>query len=381
MQASLRIKGGTIVDPERLMNSAGEVLVRGNRIVAPEPGESVEAETTIDATGCVVLPGLIDFHAHLYGGGTESGVHADSALLPMGITTAVDAGSCGSANYEAFLRTVVATSQIRIYSFVNIAPAGLIATRFAEEIDPRYYDEPRITQLFHRHRGQCLGLKIRLSKEIVGELGAKPLERTLEIAERIKCPVVVHTTNPPISPGDIARMLRPGDVYCHVYQGTGDTIVSAEGRVCPKLFEARRAGVLFDTANGRKNFSFKVAQAALAAGFAPDIISSDVTRKTLFGDFVFSLPLTLMKFMKVGMEFEAVLAACTSVPARQLGMQGELGTLAPGALADIAIFRRAKKHSVTVKDDHGVQVTLDDWLIPQMTVLDGKIVYRQIDFQ
>ncbi len=383
MKASLRITGGTIIDPapERRINSAGEILVCGNRIVAAEPGEKVDAEATIDATGCLVLPGLIDFHAHLYGGGTESGVHADSALLPMGITTAVDAGSCGSANYEAFLRTVVATSQVRMFSFVNIAPAGLIATRFAEELDPKYYDEPRIGELFHRYRGQCLGLKIRLSREIVGDLGAKPLERTLEIAERIKCRVVVHTTNPPIPPGEIARMLRPGDVYCHVYQGTGDTIIGDDGRVCSKLFDARRAGVLFDTANGRKNFSFKVAQAALASGFAPDIISSDVTRKTLFGDFVFSLPLTLMKFMKLGMDFETVLAACTSVPARQLGMQGQLGTLAPGALADIAIFRRAKRHPVSVKDDHGDQLTLDDWLIPQMTVLDGKIVYRQIDFQ
>jgi dihydroorotase len=170
-------------------------------------------------------------------------------------------------------------------------------------------------------------------------------------------------------------------VYCHVYQGTGQTIIGSDGRVCPKLFEARRAGVLFDTANGRKNFSFKVAQAALEGGFAPDIISSDVTRKTLFGDFVFSLPFTLMKFMKLGMNFETVLAACTAVPARQLGMQGEIGTLAPGALADIAIFRRVKKQAVIASDDHGNQVTLDDWLVPQMTALDGKIVYRQIDFQ
>jgi len=166
MKVDLRITGGTIVDPERRINAPGEVLIRGNTIIEGGTGEMIEAETAIKADGCLVLPGLIDFHAHLYGGGTESGVHADTALIPMGVTTGVDAGSCGSANYESFLRTVVATSEARIFSFMNIAPAGLIATRFAEEISPQYYDEPRIEELYYRHRGQCLGLKIRLSKDI-----------------------------------------------------------------------------------------------------------------------------------------------------------------------------------------------------------------------
>lgn len=381
MKVDLKIAGGTIIDPERGVNAPGDVLMLGDTIVGAEPGKTYEAETTIDARGCLVLPGLIDFHAHLYGGGTESGVHADTALLPMGVTTGVDAGSSGSANYEAFARTVMATSQIRMFGFIHIAPAGLIATRYPEEINPKYYDEARIAEMFRMYPGKCLGLKIRLSKEIVGDLGGKPLERTLQIAERLKCPVVVHTTNPPIPPEEIAGMLRPGDIYCHVYQGTGDTIIGADGKVRSRLFDRRKAGVLFDTANGRKNFSFRVAKAALAGGFPPDIISSDVTRKTLFSDFVFSLPFTMMKFLHLGIPLEKVVAACTTVPARRIGLPGKTGTLAPGAFADVAIFRREKKHPVTVKDDLGDSVTIDDWLLPQMTVLGGKIAYRQVDFQ
>lgn len=381
MKVDLRITGGTIVDPERRINAPGEVLIRGNTIIEGGTGEMIEAETAIKADGCLVLPGLIDFHAHLYGGGTESGVHADTALIPMGVTTGVDAGSCGSANYESFLRTVVATSEARIFSFMNIAPAGLIATRFAEEISPQYYDEPRIEELYYRHRGQCLGLKIRLSKDIVGNLGSKPLEHTLRIAERLQCPVVVHTTDPPIPPEEIAAMLRPGDVYCHMYQGTGETILDPRGKVRPQLFAARRAGVLFDTANGRKNFSFKVAKAALADGFLPDIISSDVTRKTLFSDFVFSLPFIMTKFLNMGLSLETVVAACTSAPARTLGMRGKLGTLAPGAFADVAIFRHTKKQPLETRDDLGDSLMVDEWLVPRMTILNGKIAYRQIDFQ
>jgi len=381
MKVDLKITSGTIIDPGRGVNAVGDVLIRGDAIVEAVQGESVEAGATLNATGFLVLPGLIDFHAHLYGGGTESGVHANSALLPMGVTTGVDAGSCGSANYESFVRTAAAASQVRIFSFINISPEGLIVSRYPEQLNPSHYDEARITELFHRYQGQCLGLKIRLSKEIVGGLGGKPLERTLQIAERLGCAITVHTTNPPVPPEEIAKMLRPRDVYCHMYQGSGDTIIGADGKVRPKLYDARRRGVIFDTANGRRNFSFRVAKAALDEGFLPDIISSDVTSKTLFSDYVFSLPFTMMKFLKLGMPIEKVVAACTAAPARQIGMQRKLGTLAPGAFADVAIFRRQRKQPLVVRDDAGDSMTVDDWLIPQMTILDGKIVYRQIDFQ
>jgi predicted amidohydrolase len=112
----------------------------------------------------------------------------------------------------------------------------------------------------------------------------------------------------------------------------------------------------------------------------PDVISSDVTKKTLYGDFVFSLPFVMMKYLNMGMKLEAVIAACTSVPARLLGMKGKLGTLSPGALADVSVFRLGKK-KLEVKDILGDSFTGENVLLPQMTVLDGRIVYRQIDFQ
>ena len=380
MKVDLRITGGTVVDPERGINGPGEVLIQGNTIVSAKPGEPVEAERTIDAAGCLVLPGLIDFHAHLYGGGTESGVYADTALIPMGITTGVDGGSCGTGNYEMFYRTAVSTSRVRLFALVNVCPGGLIATRYPEEMNPKYYDEAGLAGILERYRGQCIGLKIRFSKEVVREFGLATLERTLAIAQRLGCRVVVHTTNPAASPEKIVSMLRPGDVYCHCHHGAGETILGSDGKVRPAMFEAQKSGIIFDACNGRNNFSFIVAQGALNQGFLPDVISTDVTRGTLYGDFVFALPYIMMKYLNMGMRLEQVVAACTSTPARLMGMKGKLGTLAPSALADVAVFRAQKKRLV-MKDQQGDSITGEHMLVPQMTVLDGRIAYRQMDFQ
>lgn len=368
-----------MIDPGRGLRGPGEVLIKGNRIASPGQGEAVEAGRTLNADGCLVFPGLIDFHAHLFGGGNEIGIHPDASLLPMGITTAVDAGSCGVANYESFLRTIVATSRVRIFSFLNVCPAGLMTSRYLEQVDPKVYDEVAMGELFSRNPGQLLGLKVRQSKEIVGELGIKPLQATVQIAGRLHCPVVVHTTNPPVSAEKLVSILRPGDVYCHAHHGTGESILAGSGKVWPAMLAAQKAGILFDAANGQNNFASSVAKAALAQGFFPDVISSDVTAKTAFGDFVFSLPYVMMKYLNLGMELDRVVAACTSVPAKLIGWSGKIGTLAPGAFADVAVFRLVEK-PLLIQDKFGGKITGRKWLIPQLTILDGKIAYRQIDF-
>ena len=93
--------------------------------------------------------------------------------------------------------------------------------------------------------------------------------------------------------GDLALMLREGDTLCHPFHGIGDTIIGTDGRVKAKVREARRKGVLFDTADGRRNHCHAVIRAALADEFLPDIISTDLVTIISFGDIVFGLPLVV----------------------------------------------------------------------------------------
>lgn len=65
-----RIKGGTLIDGTgRAPVPNASVLIDGDRIVAVEDGEdrspSQDVDTTIDASGRWVLPGLINMHDHL----------------------------------------------------------------------------------------------------------------------------------------------------------------------------------------------------------------------------------------------------------------------------------------------------------------------------
>jgi len=223
----------------------------------------------INANGCLVLPGLIDFHTHLFYQGSQHGVPADAALLPLGIKTAIDGGTAGISNYELFYKSVVVNSVVRIKSYLNVSPTGMATATYDENINPKYFEEERIEQLFSTYPGELLGLKARANKEAVGELGIEPVKAMLRIAEKISCPIAVHTTNPPISTEELVDIFWPNDVFVHVYHVAGNTILDGNNKVLTAVKEARKRGVIFDAANGRGHFAFKTAQAALNENFVP----------------------------------------------------------------------------------------------------------------
>ena len=169
-------------------------------------------------------------------------------------------------------------------------------------------------------------------------------------------------------------MLRPGDIFCHCFQGKGHPILTEDGGIDRGVLEARERGVLFDAANGRGNFSLSVARRALRAGFLPDIISSDLTVSTFRGSpHVRSLPHVMSKYLALGLSLSEVLRRCTEKPAQLLGLEGEIGTLRPGARADIAVFR-LEDRNWEQEDFCGEKIRCEQLLVPRMTFLDGSPV-------
>jgi predicted amidohydrolase len=379
MKCDILITGGHVVDPSRSLSAIGDIAIAGDKILAVESAAPIQAALTVNAEGCLVTPGLIDYHTHTFFRGTENSIAPDVSLLPAGVTTAVDGGSAGCGNFAAFFHSIITTSLVRIIAFLNISSAGQTTGKYDECLDPDCFDSDKINTLFRQYKPVLTGLKLRFSKGIVKEFGLTPLTQSLALATATGCPLMIHATDPPCPTEDWVGRLRPGDVFTHVYHGAGDSIIDAGGKVKQAVKEARVSGVVFDAANGRSNFAFTTALAAIEDNFYPDIISSDLTPLNLYRQPAYGLPFLLSKYLALGMTLEQVIAASTSTPAACLGLSEHIGTLAPGACADVAIFK-PETTKVTFQDIYGGKILGSRLLVPKMTIRAGSLVYKDITF-
>lgn len=377
MSTDMLIRGARIIDPARNIDDYVDVRIMGDRIVTHDAHEITTATKQIHAEGCILTPGLIDYHSHVFHDGTYGGVRPDICMLPNGVTTVVDAGSAGYINFRSFYQYVICTSKVWIKAFLAISPAG--QTTIEESYNPEQFNPEEISTLFAAYPDILQGLKLKVQTEDLAGFGITPLVEALKIAEKLHCPIAVHATNPVIPTAELIQYFRAGDIFAHAFHGKGSTIIGPDQHVLPEVLAARQRNVFFDAANGRSHFSADTARKAIADGFYPDIISSDMSSVTKLAWPVFGLPWLISKYLALGMPLPAIIAACTTTPAKLLHMEKEIGTLAPGAFADIALFR-LKNKTLSFTDIHNEEIIGEQVLVPQMTIKSGEILYRQIDF-
>ena len=380
MNCDYVIQNGHLIDPEANVSGVRSVYVRNDRIVSLPAGEAAEGATVIDATGCYVLPGLIDFHTHLGYQLSDFGLNPDLYTLPNGITAAVDAGSGGTANFEGMYRGVFARAMITVRCFLNVAATGIITERYLENLDPARFDVKKMELLWDRYRDVLLGFKVRAGKNTSGGLHLQPLARAVALGEQFGGRVCLHATNLEDGYDKILELMRPGDVVCHIYQGdTEHTILDANGRLQPSVLAGREKGVLFDCACGRVNYANRIMRAAFKQGFWPDIVSTDVIGFSIYGPKIHSLLSVMSHYYGMGMPLDALVRAVTATPAAAMGLRGQIGTLAPGAKADVFLTRLCK-NPLTVTDKFGDSVQLTETFEPLLTLKEGQLAYRNIRF-
>ena len=371
------IINGTLYDPAEHRMYQGNLSVQNGKLISGPPSGAYE---TIDASGCIVTTGLIDYHVHYFNHGTENGVNADAASFPCGITTVIDGGSTGAAFYEMYRKSAMAFSDVRIFNLLLMGSGGQATERYPEHLEERYFDRDKIRRLFCQYPENLKGLKLRLSKGIIEEEEARcSLKATVELAEELGCNVCVHVTNPVLPLEEIAAGLRKNDVICHIYQGKSEeTILNKNGTIKAGILDARARGVLFDAGNGCNNFDLEICRKALSQGFVPDIISTDMNVNGFYMQPLHSLPRVLSKFISLGMKEEDVLDAATIAPARLIGCE-DLASLKPGTEADLAIFR-LEARPVAYRDNGGHSFKGNEALVPQLTMKGGRIMYSQVYF-
>ena len=369
----LVISGGTVIDPATGLHDRRDVAIADGRIAAVEariPTSGVE--TVIDAAGAFVVPGLVDLHVHVYPGVADLSVEPDPTCLGRGSTTVVDAGSSGANTFPGFRRWVIEPAQGRILAYLNISATGQIDPFLGELHDLRFADPERAAAVALANPDVIVGFKVRLSEMLAGPNGLAGLDRAIEAGNATGLPVMAHIGGTPFDIEEALVRMRPGDIVTHAYTGwQPGAIVSDAGRLIPGAKEAREQGVRFDVGHGAGSFTWPVAEAALADGFRPDTISSDLHRFNIASP-VHDLATTLSKFLLLGLSIDDVVAMATTAPAASLGAAGQtLGTLAVGAEADVTVLR-LEDGRFTLIDSAGTAREARQRLVPTAVVRAGR---------
>ncbi len=371
MKYDILLKGGTVIDPAQKLHDRRDVAIVNGKIAAVEGDISArEATQTVFVDGKYVTPGLVDIHAHVYAGVTTWGIKADPVCTTTGVTTIVDAGSPSWATFPGFREYIAQPAQTHILTYIHISGIGLVYGPVGEMHELEYAQPEKVADTLVQNRNITVGVKVRQGKSQVGDNGVEPLKLAIKAAELADTSVMVHIGSGVPLP-DVLKLMRPGDVVTHCFQGNGDCIVDDKGRVIPDAWAARDNGVIFDVGHGGGSFNYEVAQRAMEQGFISDVISTDLHTGNINGP-VYDLPTTLSKFLNLGLSLEEVIEKSTIAAARAIGREAELGHLKIETVADIAVFD-VIEGEFELFDTHGTMVIASRKLQADLTIREGKL--------
>ena len=341
----LLVKGGEVVDPATNTRGLFDVGIVAGRIAEVAPTLASElAVQVLDASGQIVTPGLIDLHTHVFHGSTFWGVRPDPIAARTGVTTWIDAGSPGAMTLEGFRRSVVRVAETRIYTFLNISYIGLVGPDY-ELANLEYCDTDVFQRVCNLNRDLVVGVKVRMGATTVAESGIEPLRRARRAADECGLPLMMHIASGPPSIDDCLQFLKDGDIITHCFTPHGMRLVDDRGQLRDSAKRALDRGVILDVGHGSGALSFDIAENLIGAGWMPDVISTDIHQLSIRGP-MFDLPTCMSKFLCLGMDLDEVVKATTIRPAEVVGLPDGLGSLKPGAPADIALFELTEREFV-----------------------------------
>lgn len=332
------------------------MATNGDRIaitaIGADADEVPEAGRRLDFPNGVLLPGLVDMHAHPAIEDSKYGVDPDEHFLPRGSTTVMSQGDAGARNWPRYRERVIERARTRVRMAINLSASGESNPGFSLG-DLAEADVDACVNAIRDGGDLIWGIAINVAEAVCGECDPREmLRRAIQAAEATDRPLLVGTRHAEDFPLDeLLDQLRPGDVVTYCLHGLVDRI-ARDGQVLDCVWRARERGVLFDTGHGMGSFDFEVAETVIKEGFLPDTISTDQYRRHVGSSPQHDLPLTVSKLLAVGMREEDAWPRITSRPAELLNLAGEIGTLAPGSCADLVVLTEADEE-VALRDVSG----------------------------
>ena len=366
------IKGGRVVDPANDIDGVFDIAVDAGRIAALRQNlDPARAVQIYDASGKLVVPGLIDLHAHVYNLVTPLGTDADYYCLGRGVTTAVDAGSAGCDTFPGFRAFAAAKARTRVLAFLNISRAGL---SFA---GPSGGDVPgELESLKLIGRDDCIacieanpdllvGVKVRLSDTIAdqGRNEAPAYRSAREAARATGLPLMVHHSFSTVPLEACPGAMATGDIYTHAYHGYPATIIDPKTlRVHAAVRAAQENGVLFDIGHGMGAFNWTVGEICAAESFWVDTIGTDMHSLTCEGP-AYDMPTVMSRLLHLGMPLPELIRCSTINAAAAIGWEDRIGTLGVGREADICVLE-LEEVDMDLEDCHGQMRRIARRLVP-----------------
>ncbi|QET05483.1 MULTISPECIES: amidohydrolase/deacetylase family metallohydrolase [Cupriavidus] len=401
------LKGGRVIDPSSQRDGVFDVLIDGGTVAAIGADLAAQAgdAEVIDCRGKLVLPGLIDTHAHVYEGVTgRFGLNADMCGVHSGVTTLVDQGGPSCITLPGFRQYVAQPSHTRVLAFLSAYLVGGLEGHYYPELyRPECLDVDATVKSARSNRDLVRGLKAHAEIGGFARWGVDVMRIATRIGRESQLPVYIHfgqlwpkpedggrAVNPDSIFNQVVEMLKPGDILAHPFSRHPGGFVEIDGKLHPLVPEAIARGLKIDVGHG-SHFSFKTARIVLDAGVIPDTLGADMhgyntsvpappgtpdhhpdEEDHLFkGNSRFGLVSAMTSMIALGLPLEHVVAMVTRNAAQMIGMEGELGVLKVGGVADVSVLDDARGRWV-MRDNEGTEVVTDRWLSPSFCLRAGR---------
>lgn len=406
----LVLRGGRVIDPANGVDAVGDLAIRAGRIAAIAPHiPGGRAAKVRDVTGLLVLPGLIDTHAHVFEHvAGDFGLNADAVGVRSGVTTVVDQGGPSPLTINGFRKFIVENSEANVLCFISTYLAGgLHGHRYVDLYGPHGINVTALVNEARRNRDIVRGIKAHAEPGGYSRWGLESLKLAKKASRQLGIPVYIHLgmlwprkKGAKLDPGAVIKELGPlldkGDVLAHPFTRHPSGFVTAKGEVHPVIFKALERGVRLDVGRGA-HFSLDAARAVLKAGVRPFTLGADLHGYNVGKSFdnhgtwqiehdettppssevrykpTFSLFTAMSEMLALGIPDIDIIKMVTSNAAEMLGLSSEIGSLGVGRRADVSVLALTSG-TYTLKDPLGVAITAKKRFRPAFVIRDGRVM-------
>jgi dihydroorotase len=402
----LLLRGGHVICPASKLNGVMDVAIRNGKIAAVQPDIlPASAKEVLDVRGRLVLPGMIDTHAHCYKYVSgRFGLDADMVGVQSGVTTIVDQGGPSCMTFPGFRHYVAEKAATRVYAFLSsYLVGGLEGHYYPNLYSPEGVDVDATVKAANANRDLVRGIKGHAEIGGFARWGIKVLQMSAEIGRKTSLPVYVHFgqlwglprsgANGEDADTILERVipeLQPGDILAHPFTRHPGGFVNREGQVHEVIRAALDRGLKVDVGHG-SHFSYRLARKALDAGIVPDTLGADMHGYNTYvppppgtpsehpddeahpfaGQAKFSLTQAMSSMLALGLSIEQVVPMVTSNAAAMLSLSNEIGSLRVGTTADVSVLADERGRFI-LQDNEKTQVVAERLLQPLFCLRAGK---------